>query len=66
MSAERIGLAFLGAGAVGGPTIEETIKLASSEGLDIRGVLVREVDKKRAFDLPVTTDFDLIIKENLL
>jgi len=63
MTGERVGLAFLGAGTVGAPTIEETVRLASSENLEIRGVLVRDLSKQRAFDLPVTTDFEQIIND---
>ncbi len=63
MTGERVGVAFLGAGTVGTPTIEETVRLASSENLEIRGVLVRDLSKQRAFDLPVTTDFEHIIND---
>ncbi len=63
MAVERVGLAFLGAGIVGSSAIEETIKLALSEGLEIRGVLVRDLEKQRSFDLQVTKDFNQIIND---
>lgn len=64
MTGGKVGIAFLGAGTVGTPSIEETIKLASSEGLEIRGVLVKDTEKKRAFEIPVTSDYNQIINDS--
>lgn len=63
MPKETVGLAFLGAGTVGAPTIEETLRLASREHLEIRGILVRDPSKKRPFDFPVTTDINQILSD---
>lgn len=60
---ERIGVAFLGAGTVGAPSIAESLRLGPRQGLDIRGILVRDLQKPRSFGLPVTTEYSQILND---